>query len=77
MIVLLNILPELIRIIGDILIVISIYKVHSKLSEEKSIDQIVIYEVHHEKKLILFGVLLLLIGFLLDSYLKYTGAYLP
>jgi hypothetical protein len=70
---LLLVLPDLIKIIGDSLIVISIYKVHSKLSEEKAVDQAVIYEVHHEKKLILFGLLLVVIGFALDSYIKLGG----
>jgi uncharacterized membrane protein YesL len=68
-------LPELIKIIGDFLIVISIYKVHSKLSEEKSVNQAVIYEVHHEKKILLFGLLLIVIGFALSTYLKIGGIY--
>jgi hypothetical protein len=70
------VLPDLIKIIGDFLIVISIYKVHSKLSEEKTIDQVVIYEVHHEKKLVLLGLLLVFVGFALDSYFKLSGTFL-
>ena len=72
---LINVLPDLIKIIGDILIVMSIYNVHSKLSEEKTIDQIVVYEVNHEKKLILIGIFLIVVGFLLDVYLKFIGSY--
>jgi hypothetical protein len=68
------IMPDLIKIIGDILIVVSIYNVHSKLSEEKSIDQKVVYEVNHEKKLILIGISLIIIGFLLEVFLKLTGS---
>ena len=63
----LKLLADFFTLAGDLLIAISIFKVHSKLSEEKSVDQKVIYEVRLEKKLVIIGSIFLFLGFILEN----------
>ena len=52
--------------IGDILIGISVLQVHSALSKEKKIDEEVIDEVRTEKHFVFVGIVMIVVGFILN-----------
>ena len=52
----------IIDIIGELMLAATVIMVHSKVSKEGKIDKSVVSEIHHEKKLAIFAILLILIG---------------
>jgi len=67
--------PAVLTAVGDILIGLAIFKVHEKLEKEKKVDKEVIREMHHEKKYVIIGVVLILFGLALDSIFKLNRGY--
>lgn len=57
--------------LGDILIGVSVIRVHSKLSKEKRIDKEVVDEVKEEKWYVFFGILFIIIGFVFNLLYHY------
>ena len=57
-----------IGVIGKILIAVGILRVHYVMAMEKSIDEIVIRSFRFEKLLTYTGIVLLIIGYVLEVY---------
>ncbi len=56
---------------GEIIIGISVIRVHLKMELEHKIDQKVILEMHKEKAVTAAGIILISVGFLLQFWTKY------
>lgn len=56
--------------IGEILIGYTVIKVHSRITKEQKIDGQVISEMSKERKVALFGIALIIIGFTMQIYEK-------
>jgi hypothetical protein len=57
--------------VGDILIGVSILRVHLALSRERSVDELVIDEVKDEKLLVILGIVFICLGLFLDILFIY------
>ena len=56
-------------IIGEVLIGLAVLNVHKHVIEEKRIDQDVVSAMKREKKIALTGVILMILGYLTQSYI--------
>ncbi|MFC1722315.1 hypothetical protein ACFL0C_01560 [Patescibacteria group bacterium] len=61
-----GVLGLILTAVGDILIGISVLQVHSALSKEKMVDEEVMREVREEKHYVFAGIVLILVGFILN-----------
>lgn len=52
--------------LGEILIAVTVLRVHAREMKEKKIDQVVLSELKEEQRLGRFGAVLLVVGFLLQ-----------
>lgn len=52
--------------LGDIIIGVSVLRVHLKVRREKKIDDLVRREISQERYLIALGIMLVIIGFILE-----------
>jgi hypothetical protein len=62
-------------VIGKIMLAVGILKVHYVMSQERKIDKEVIHSFHYEKILTIFGVGLIICGYLLELYF-YNGVHM-
>lgn len=53
-------------IIGKVLLGATVIMVHSKITHEKRIDGLVLMEMKREKRIALLGIVLMLVGYLLE-----------
>lgn len=53
-------------IIGKILIGVAVYLVHRKVIKEEKIDKVVFKEMKKEKGLVVIGIILMIIGYLMQ-----------
>lgn len=53
--------------IGELFIGYSVLRVHTKLGQEKSVDDKVVSEVHKERIWTIAGMMLVIIGFLIQA----------
>lgn len=56
-------LSELLMLAGDILVAVVVFNVHGHVLKEKRIDKDVLDTMRRERRLVLFGIALVLIGF--------------
>ncbi len=56
-----------IQVIGEMCLGFSVYLVHQQVAKEKKIDRHIIAEFHREKILALTGIVLIVIGYLLEA----------
>jgi hypothetical protein len=55
-------------LLGKLLISFTVIMVHTKITKEKHIDGLVLMEMHREKYVALFGVALMVLGYILEVY---------
>ena len=58
--------------IGTILIAISVFKVHTNVMRERKIDKNIIEEIRKERYLTLVGIILIILGYLLQLLTRLT-----
>jgi len=69
----LTIIGFTIDVIGKVLLGLSVYFVHSKVAREGKIDKKVLMEMRREKRLALMGIILIVIGYLMQLPTKISG----
>lgn len=57
-----------ISLIGKLIVIAGALIMHGKVVQEKKIDELVLQEYKKEKHVIIFGAILLIIGFLLEVW---------
>ena len=55
-----------VKVIGEILLAVSVYSVHNRVAKEKRIDQRIVKQIHKEKYLALIALALIIFGYLLE-----------
>jgi len=63
-----NVISKLIELIGELLIAFAVVRVHSHLKSEHRLDEDVYKVIQKEKILVIFAVILLITGFVLQLY---------
>ncbi len=53
-------------LIGKTLIAISVFLVHNRVMQERKIDRKIIKEMKRERSLVLIGIILMIVGYLLQ-----------
>ena len=56
----------LLMLLGDVVVAIVVFNVHGHVLKEKRIDKDVLDTMRSERKLVIFGILLVVIGFVLQ-----------
>lgn len=59
-------LSATLTLFGDLLIAIVVLNVHGHIAKEKKIDKDVVHALNHEKKYVIFGILMVLTGYALE-----------
>lgn len=70
----LSIIGFTIDVMGKILLGISVYLVHSRVTREMKINKNVLREMNRERSLALIGLVLIIIGYLMQLPAKLLGA---
>lgn len=60
-------------VIGKILLGLTVYLVHARVMREGKIDKVVTKEMQKEKWLAIFGIILIILGFLMQLPAKLSG----
>ncbi len=60
-------------VIGKVLLALSVYFVHSRVVREKKIDKAVLKEMRMERNMALIGLILIVIGYLMQLPAKIDG----
>jgi len=58
----------LLTFIGELVLALSLYFVHGKILQEKKLDKKVFMELYKEEILMLIAVILLILGFILQTF---------
>ncbi len=66
----LHILASIFEFLGGILIALVVLGVHTRILEEKSIDDVVLKTVKRERFLVYLGISLLFVGFCIDLFIQ-------
>ena len=53
---------------GKVLLAVSVLLVHNKITDEKRIDGIVLMEMRHEQIIAIIGLVLMVVGYLLEMF---------
>jgi len=62
-------------VVGKVLLGISVYLVHSRVTREMKINKKVLREMKRERSLALIGLVLIIIGYLMQLPAKLLGAF--
>ena len=68
--VILEIIGFTLDVIGKILIGVAVYFVHKRIMKEEKIDKMVLKEIKKEKKIVVLGIILIMIGYLMQLPVK-------
>ena len=63
-------------VIGKILIGVAVYFVHKRVMKEEKIDKIVLKAMKKERNIVLIGLILIVIGYLMQLPAKLSGGLL-
>ena len=59
-------LSATLTLFGDLLIAIVVLNVHGHIAKEKKIDEDVVHALTHEKKYVIFGICMVIAGYILE-----------
>lgn len=68
--VVLEIIGFTLDVIGKVLIGVAVYFVHKRIMKEEKIDKMVLKEIKKEKKIVVLGIILIMIGYLMQLPVK-------